>query len=85
MTTIVTRTFRSGNSEAIRLPAAMAFGLDTPVTLERNGDTVTVRAVADAAAERQKVLDLVAALRAIGPAGEVEVREPFDGPERAGF
>jgi antitoxin VapB len=48
-----TRTFRSGNSEAIRIPKELAFGEGVEVVLERSGDTLRVypkpkRSVADA-------------------------------------
>lgn len=32
------RTFRSGNSEAVRLPRDVAFGQDIEVTIVRSGD-----------------------------------------------
>lgn len=85
MAVAITRAFRSGNSIAVRLPSDIAYDVNTPLIVERCGDVVTIKPATDAAEERQKVLDLVARLRAIGPVGEIEVREPFDGPERAGL
>ena len=34
MNMITTKTFKSGNSEAVRLPKDMAFGIDTEVEIE---------------------------------------------------
>ena len=37
------RTFRSGNSEAVRLPKEVAFGAEVDVEIIRNGDVLTIR------------------------------------------
>ena len=42
MTIAKTRTFRSGNSEVIRLPKDVAFGEDLELVLVRSGDVLTV-------------------------------------------
>ena len=42
MTFAKTRTFRSGNSEAIRLPKDVAFGKDLELVVVRSGDVLTV-------------------------------------------
>jgi antitoxin VapB len=36
------RTFRSGNSEAVRLPRNVAFGREVEVTIVRSGDVLTI-------------------------------------------
>ena len=36
------RTFRSGNSEAVRLPKDIAFGDDVELVLVRSGDVITM-------------------------------------------
>jgi antitoxin VapB len=36
------RTFRSGNSEAVRLPKEVAFGRDVELTVFRSGDVLTI-------------------------------------------
>ena len=36
------RTFRSGNSEAIRLPRDVAFGQDVELVIVRSGDVMTI-------------------------------------------
>ena len=80
------KTFKSGNSVAVRLPKEVAFAPDIPVTIERKGDVLTIRLAKDAAEEKARVRELVEALRAIGPPDEVE---PYDstltGPERPGL
>jgi antitoxin VapB len=39
---IDSKTFKSGNSEALRLPKEVAFGPDVEVTIRKVGDTLTV-------------------------------------------
>ena len=36
------KTFKSGNSEALRLPKEVAFGPDVEVTIRKVGETLTV-------------------------------------------
>jgi antitoxin VapB len=79
------KTFKSGNSIAVRLPKEVAFAPDTRVTIERKGDVLTIRPVIDAAAEKRKLLDLVAKLRALPAPGEIEKREPIEFPDRPGL
>lgn len=87
MRKIETRTFKSGNSVAVRLPKELGFAPDMAVTLEKIGDTISIRAVEDAADSdaadgKARVARLMAALDAIGPVGEIEEREPIEFPER---
>ena len=42
MTTVTSRVFRSGNSEAVRLPKAVAFGQEVEVTIVKTGDVLTI-------------------------------------------
>ena len=42
MTIARSRTFRSGNSEALRLPKDVAFGDDIELVLIRSGDVMTI-------------------------------------------
>lgn len=82
---IETKTFKNGNSVAVRLPKELGFAPDVAVTLEKVGDTIRIRAVDDAEEGKQRVARLVAALRAIGPPDEIEEREPIEFPERRGL
>jgi len=80
-----TRTFKSGNSVALRLPKGLAIGPDERMVIERNGDVLTLRRLKDPAEERRKLRELVEALRAIGRSGEFEKREPIEFPDRPGL
>jgi antitoxin VapB len=72
-----TRVFKSGNSQAVRIPAEYAYA-DTEVelTISRLGDVITIFPA------RQNLKDAVAALRAIPKPSTVEKREPIDMPNR---
>jgi antitoxin VapB len=80
-----TKTFKSGNSVALRLPKALGVGPNERVLVERTGDVLTVRRLKDPAEEKRKLLALLADLEAIGRPGEVEEREPIEFPDRPGL
>jgi antitoxin VapB len=80
MNMITTKPFRSGNSEAIRLPKHMAFGPDTEVEISKHGDIVTIRPK-----PKQSIKQMIAKLRALPKPDYVQVREPFEAPERDGL
>jgi antitoxin VapB len=80
-----TRTFKSGNSVAVRLPKDLSFSAGVEVALERRGEEVVIRRVVDTAAEKAAIAALVARLREIGPVGEIEQRDPDIFPERPGL
>lgn len=79
MATTTSRTFKSGNSEAVRLPRDMAFGADVELTLVRSGEVLTIYPA------RTSPADLVARLAALPRPASVEIRdeEPLD--ERPGL
>jgi antitoxin VapB len=79
MTTTSSRTFRSGNSEAVRLPRDVAFGQDIDVTIVRSGDVLTIYP------KRPTAADLIARLAALPKPSAVEVRDEAPIPERAGL
>jgi antitoxin VapB len=80
MNAYTTRTFRSGNSEAVRLPKDIGFGPDVEVVIRREGDTLIITPKAKTMAE------LVRRLREIGaPPDGVQEREPIEWPERPGL
>ena len=85
MGVIETRTFKSGNSVAVRLPTELGFAADVAVTIERVGNELKIRPLVDPVEEKRKLSELVAALRAIGPVGEIETREPIEFPDRPGL
>ena len=78
MSAITTRTFRSGNSEAVRLPKDIGFGAGTEVEIMRQGNTVTIRPV------RQSMATMIENLRKLPNDSATWVREPFEPPDREG-
>jgi antitoxin VapB len=85
MGAIETRTFKSGNSVAVRLPKGFGLPAGTAVTLEQVGDTVTMRPALDMAAEKAKVHELMRRLREVGPITPIEERAPIEFPDRPGL
>ena len=81
-----TRTFKSGNSVAVRLPKGFAIPADTEVELDKSGDTVTIRVTRDREDVRRKLKALSDDLAAIGqPRDGVQKRNPFIFPDRKGL
>jgi len=80
-----TRTFKSGNSVALRLPKSLAIGAGERMLIEQEGDVLTIRRVKDPAEEKRKLAELVEALRALPRPGELEKREPIEFPDRPGL
>jgi len=72
-----TRAFKSGNSQAVRIPAELAYA-DTDLDLEitRLGDVITIFPV------RNNMSDVVAALRRMPKPRHVEKRQPIEVPVR---
>ncbi len=72
-----TRVFKSGNSQAVRIPAELAYA-DTDIDLEitRLGDVITIFPA------RNSLSDAVAALRRMPRPPRVEKREPIEVPVR---
>jgi len=73
------RTFRSGNSEAIRLPKDVAFGENVELVIVRSGDVLTIYPAA------RTIPEMIARLRALPAPPAVEVREVDELPERPGL
>lgn len=73
----LTRVFKSGNSQAVRIPAELAYDDATvELDIQRHGDVITLVPV------RQNLADMVARLRALPVPDEIEVREPIELPDR---
>jgi len=72
-----TRAFKSGNSQAVRIPSELAYA-DTDVDLEitRLGDVITIFPA------RNNMADIVAALRRMPKPRRVEKRQPIEVPLR---
>ncbi len=68
-----TKVFKSGNSQAVRIPAEMAFeSNDMEVTITRNGDVITIIPV------KQDLKRMVEQLRGLPKLPEIETREPIE-------
>ena len=74
----MTRPFKSGNSQAVRIPADIAFDMDTELLVTRTGDEIRIRPA------RQNLLRLVEELRGLPMPSEIEEREAIELPDRDG-
>lgn len=79
MTTVSSRTFKSGNSEAVRLPKDVAFGPDVDVTIVRSGDVLTIYP------SKPPVKVLIAKLQMLPKPDAIERRDNEPLPERRGL
>lgn len=72
-----TRVFKSGNSQAVRIPSELAYA-DTSVELNitRLGDVITIFP------RRRGLKDAIEALRRLATPPEIEAREPIELPDR---
>jgi antitoxin VapB len=75
-----TRAFKSGNSQAVRIPADMAYADNqTELEISRNGDVITIYPA------RYNLKSLVEELRRLPKPSEIEEREPIEIPDREGL
>jgi len=74
-----TRTFRSGNSEAVRLPKDVAFGEEVELVIVRSGDVLTLYPAAPS------IPEMIARLAALPLPASIEERDDEELPERAGL
>jgi antitoxin VapB len=73
----MTRAFKSGNSQAVRIPAELAYAdMSQELTITRRGDVITIAPAQDGLAEA------IAVLRAMPKPEAIELREPLDMPDR---
>lgn len=79
MTVSTSRTFRSGDSEAVCLPHDVAFGRELDLTLVRSGDILTIYPV------RASVADLLQRLATMPRPIDIESREDEPLPEPPGL
>ena len=79
MTIARSRTFRSGNSEALRLPKDVAFGDDVELVLIRSGDVMTIYPAAST------IPEMLARLKALPSPRAIEARDVEELPERHGL
>lgn len=76
MTIVRTRTFRSGNSEAPRLPRDVAFGEGVELVIVRSGDVMTIYPAATSIAV------MIERLRSLPAPPSIERRDDEELPER---
>ena len=79
MTVAKTRTFRSGNSEAVRLPKNVAFGEDVELVIVRSGDVLTLYPATTS------IPEMIARLEALPVPPSIEERDDEELPERVGL
>jgi len=79
MNAFASRTFKSGNSEAVRLPKGAAYGTDVDVTIIRSGDVLTIYP------SRPPITELAHRLAALPAPAQVELRDQDLIPERDGL
>ena len=79
MTQARTRTFRSGNSEAIRLPRDVSFGEGVELVIVRSGDVMTIYPA------QRSVPDMIARLQELPAPPRMEERDVSDLDDRIGL
>ena len=79
MTIARTRTFRSGNSEAVRLPNDVAFGENVELLLIRSGDVITMYPVATG------IPEMIAQLASLPTPMAIETRDDEPLSDRDGL
>lgn len=73
----LTRAFKSGNSQAVRIPAELAYDdVSVDLKITRMGDVITI------VPARQSLKDAIATLRNLPKPPKVERREPIEVPDR---
>lgn len=72
----ITRVFKSGNSQAVRIPAELAYAdLNVDFKITRLGDVITIFPA------RHSLKDAIAILREMPRPPAVETREPIEARE----
>lgn len=75
----VTRVFRSGNSQAVRIPAELAYeDSSVELSIHRHGEVLVISPA------RPSLREMVDALQKLPAPPEVEQRQPIEVPEREG-
>jgi len=74
-----TKTFRSGNSEAVRLPRDLAYGEGVELMIIRSGDVTTLYPVTSS------IASMIERLEALPKPPGIEQRDIEELPERRGL
>ena len=73
----ITKLFRNGNSQAVRIPAELAYpSCDLDLVIERDGDELRIRPA------RRRIGDVLSALAGFSPGFTVEGRGTQEEGER---
>ncbi len=80
MPTVTSRIFKSGNSEAVRLPKEVAFGQEIEVTIVRSGDVLTIYPK-----PRMSIAEMLRRLDELPAPGSIEERDADVVPDRSGL
>jgi antitoxin VapB len=73
----LTRAFKSGNSQAVRIPAELAYDdMNVELVIARHGDVIVIQPA------RKSMQEVVDELRAMPKPPSVEVYEPIELPDR---
>jgi antitoxin VapB len=79
MTNLIAKSFKSGNSLAIRTPSQVAYPAGTELIIERTGDVMTIRP------KRPSIGEMLAKLEALPRPSCIEERDEIELPERPGL
>jgi antitoxin VapB len=79
MTIARSKTFKSGNSQAVRLPKEVAFGDDVELVIIRSGDVVTLYPA------RTSIADMIRELERLPIPPMIEKRDVEELPEPRGL
>ncbi|HYD83018.1 MAG TPA: AbrB/MazE/SpoVT family DNA-binding domain-containing protein [Opitutus sp.] len=80
MTTVRTKTFKSGNSEAVRLPKEIAFGEGVELVAVRSGDVLTLYP-----AKKLTIQEMLAELDKLPAPDDVQERVEVEFLDRPGL
>lgn len=80
------KTFKSGNSVAVRLPKALDIAAGLDVIIEPNGrGAFSIKPSNDPEVIRAANRKMVEDMRRIGFPDQIQEREPFEAPDRPGL
>ena len=80
-----TKTFKSGNSVAVRLPKGFAIPADTEVIMERRETEIVLRPAVDPVIAKKALLDMLDDLQKLPKPPTIQKRDPFEFPDRPGL
>lgn len=79
------KTFKSGNSVAVRLPKTFAIPAGAEVEISRSGNRVTMKLTSDPDEAKRQWQAALDELRALPKPPSIQKRERFEFPDRPGL